>query len=1188
MNPTDPEHNPQQQAIETLDTDVCVTAGAGSGKTLVLARRYIEILRRDKAEVGDIVAITFTEKAARDMRQRIRQYCDDEIKAASGKPEPLIKWRGHKQDLEGARISTIHGLCSRILRENPVESRVDPEFTVLDENAAAILASQVVDGAVEFLLAEGDEHLQRVIEEYGVRRAKEFLALLLGRLEDAEKARALFEKRSDDALIKFYDERLAAAQAQIAREIAARPEWAENIAAMRANAGAKKGDKLNDYASVIRSADKIIRESNDTSEIIEALTQVTGINLRSGSRGEETQALRESITALRDMVKEYEDEIGARITGADLAAARLARHLLAVHEKVRARYDDAKNEAGALTFEDLEIKTRGLLEKEDAVRRELQRNTKFILVDEFQDVNPIQQEIILWLAGKAERGKPDGPNLFFVGDDKQSIYRFRGADVSVFTEMRNRIAPEGRITLDTNFRTAREGVDFANALFGELMRKDRATQPYHAIYENIKAHREPLAKGPFAEMNLLRYDGNENPGADMLRLWEARAVAKKILELTSSGERLVYDKEDKKWVAPRYKHIAILCRELKHLSYAYERAFREAGIPYHLTAGSDFYHQQEVQDALNLLRVIDNPADDYALAGTLRSAMFALSDESLYRLAALEGDSFAAKFYAGAEPTEMPREEKEKLAFARKTIALLRSLKDRISLPELINKILEATGLEAVLATTFNGLRKIANLRKMVEVARSFEASGIFSLRDFIRYIKDFLTEEMRESQAPIEEEEEDVVRILTIHKAKGLEFPIVIVPDICPKMEKSPNRDGAGLSGEMGLVAKLPRHPGKDEPPNGIFTLFEQEEKQKDLAESKRLLYVAATRARDALILSASLGKDSKPKGWLADIAKSLNLSLDKHEEKSGGRVAVHHLDCGEFRESLKPSRRSEKKIQSIIETIAAIGRETPASPAGAAETAEPSLAAKKSFNPTELVEYEFCPRKYFHHFVRGYPQILAAPGKETAVPGITVGDISHRLFEMLRPGDRDAQISEAINAEGNFTDAQTRELAGTMRGFLEKFDATPLARELATARESWEEVSFAAKCGDAVIEGKMDKVFRDASGALHIVDYKSDFVPDMKFDEKLRRYRLQLAAYAIGVKAALGEAPKSARLYFFRYGETAQLPISEKDAEKFASEILRVVADIRANRFDRAVGAPCACGFEWLCNDMKGIRHG
>jgi ATP-dependent exoDNAse (exonuclease V) beta subunit len=714
------------------------------------------------------------------------------------------------------------------------------------------------------------------------------------------------------------------------------------------------------------------------------------------------------------------------------------------------------------------------------------------------------------------------------------------------------------------------------------MRRDLATKSYQAIYEDIKAWREPLRKGPFAELNILRYDAQEKPGADELRLCEARAVAKTILQLTSSGERLVYDEKEKKWTTPRFRHIAIICRQLKGLAYAYERAFQEAGIPYHVTAGSDFYSRQEVLDVLNMLRVLDNSGDDYALAGALRSPMFAMSDEALYWISALEGDSFSAKFRSGAEHAKMAKEEKEKLARAREVGALLRSLKDRVSLPELINRILEMTGLEAVLATTFNGTRKIANLRKLVEVARSFEASRIFSLRDFITYVNEFLTEEMRESQAPIEEEEQDVVRILTIHKAKGLEFPLVIVPDICPKTEKKPGRGNIGLSGDLGLVVKLRQHPGKDEPPNGIFELFEHEEDSKELAESKRLLYVAATRAKDALIFSACLENGGQPKRWLGDISKSLGLNLSPDKGKSGERIAIHNLDCREFERPLTFSRRSEKKIQSIIRIVETAGSAKRPQASAAAPLTGPiatSLAAKRSFNPTELVEYEFCPRKYYHHFVCGHPQILAAPRKESIVPALTIGDISHRLFEMLHPGDRDKQIADAISAEGQFTDAQKEKLAETMRDFLEKFDSAPLAAELAGARESWEEVSFAAKCGDAAIEGKMDKVFRDARGALHIVDYKSDLVPDGKFQEKLDRYRLQLAAYGIGLKAATGETPASVRLYFFRYGETATLPMSEKKLDGLRSEIMRVIADIRANRFDRTAAAPCACGFEWLC---------
>jgi ATP-dependent helicase/nuclease subunit A len=1179
----------QKTAVTTLDTDVCVTAGAGSGKTLVLALRYIEILRRGLAEVGDIVAITFTEKAAKEMRERIRAYCDQEIAQSVGKPELLKKWRGHKRDLEGARISTIHGLCSRILRENPVEAGVDPEFNVIDENAATILASQVVDDAVESLLVSGDAHLRRIIEEYGVRRTKVFLRYLLGRLEDAESARILFEQRDDKSLIDFYGERLADAQAEIARALSVRDEWKGAVGVLSRNPCKNTSDKLYPFWSLALEAAHEIRKAKTNRDAADGAAKMLGIKLNVGSAGnwDDLRKVKEALRALREMVEPHEESLSAKIGEDDIAGIRLARDFLAVHAAVKTQYETAKNETGALTFEDLEIKTRDLLVAKLAVRHELQRNMRFILVDEFQDVNPIQHDIIWRLAGKADSGKARGasPNLFFVGDDKQSIYRFRGADVTVFTKTRAEIDNVGRtVSLDTNFRTVPEGVSFANTLFGALMRKDRTSKPYHAIYENIKPHRKPLPAQPFTELNLLRYDSEAQIGADALRRMEARAVASRILELTSSGKQQVFDEKDKKWITPRYRHIALLFRKLQGRLYAYERAFQEANIPYHVTAGSDFYERPEVQDVLNMLRVIDNPGDDYALAGVLRSSLFAMSDEALYWLSTLKGGSFAEKFRSGAECREMPPEERQKLDGARKAIALLRPLKDRVSLPELINRILDSTGFEAVLATTFNGARKIANLRKMVEVARSFESSGIFSLRDFIRYIGDFLTQEMRESQAPVEEEEQDVVRIMTVHKAKGLEFPIVIIPDICPKSDRIPDRGQIGLSPEIGLSPRLPDRPGRPEPPNGIYNLYLLEDDLKEQAESKRLLYVATTRARDRLFLSACLRKGEEPRAWLEDLGSSLNLSFNRAPEPSGSNpsgLVTRELDCMDFEKPLQ-FRRAASKIQEIIGLVASVKQDPKgaASPlAGRAATLAPSLAAKKSFNPTELVEYQYCPRKYYYHFVCGYPQILAGQGKEGDVAAVTVGDISHRLFEMLRPGDRDGQIDEAIKAEGKFAEAQTKELKDTMRDFLRRFDATPLAKTLAAARESWEEVSFAARCDNALIEGKMDRVFRDETGAPHILDYKSDLVPDGKFEDKLQRYRLQLGAYAIGLRAALGEVPKSASLYFFRYGRTAALPITEKAIDGFRSEILRVIADIRANRFDRRTESSCVCGFEWLC---------
>ena len=1192
MNPTES----QKKAIEMLDADVCVTAGAGSGKTLVLARRYMEILRRGSAGVPGIVAITFTEKAAREMRDRIRGYCDEEIKSA-GDPEELRKWRRHKRDLEGARISTIHGFCSGILRENPVEAGVDPAFSVIDENAATILAAQVVDGGVEALLNAKDNNIRRVIDTYGVRTAKKILHALLGRLEDADNASRFLQEHDNRQLLEMYRERLVGIQAELARQLSSRKDWQEQINFLKSVSDTTKDDKLEQARLRVLEADKAIHSSTKDADIASALPMMLTVNLRGGSakywRSKELmEKVKASIDSLRESVKAHKNIVLTVIEERDVKNIQLARDIATVHASVLERYRRAKDEAGALTFEDLEIKTRNLLAGNESVRRELQEHIRFILVDEFQDISPIQRDIIWLLAGRGGveggRGERERPNLFIVGDDKQSIYRFRGADVEVFTKARKDIDREGRVVLDTNFRTVEQGVEFANILFGELMRKDRATRDYHAVYQDIAPFRERLPDGPFTEILLLTYEEKQKPGADELRLMEARAVAQKIREMTSSGRARVFDAQAKQWIKPEFKHIAVICRKLAHRIHLYERAFREADIPYHVTAGSDFYARQEVRDVLNMLRVIDNPRDDYALAGALRSPMFAMSDEALYWLATMDGDSFAEKFYSGGACSDMPEEEREKLDFARKAVQRLQSLKDRPALPQIIKRILDVTGLEAVLATTFNGSQKIANLRKMIEVARSFEASGIFSLHDFTRYINEFLTQETRESQAAIEEEERNVVRIMTVHKAKGLEFPIVIIPDICPLRQGGGDKASIGLSREFGLVARIPERAGS-KPSNGIHELYKFDEKLKDDAESKRLLYVATTRAKDRLFLSGCIEKGKVPPGWLGYIADA--LSLDTGNPGNTGKEAppclsIVEKDAAEFaRGSPRPKGRAPD-IKTIIEIMREV-RPEEAPPA--ADTPRwrrvndipPSLEDKRAFNPTELVEYAHCPRKYYYEFVCGYPQIRARTEDSGALPGVVVGTVAHKLFETLRPPTRrgEEQIAQAIRAEGEFTEAERGDLAKTLRGFLEKFDASPLSGVLAGARETWREARFVAKCGDALLEGKMDLMFRDEKGSLHILDYKSDYVRGGDFGEKLRRYRLQLAAYALGARAALGEAPKSARLYFLRYGASAGLPISEKDIEEFEREIMKVIADIRANRFDRLAPAPCRCGYEWLC---------
>ncbi len=346
MKPTEQ----QDKAIKTLDADVCVTAGAGSGKTLVLAHRYLHILRTGTVGVPGIVAITFTEKAAREMRDRIRAYCDHEIRSARN-DEELRKWRAHKRDLEGARISTIHGFCSGILREHPVEAGVDPVFSVKDENAATILAARVVDESVEDLLTSRDGHIRKVIDIYGVRRTKGILRALLGRMEDTGNACNFLAKHDNRQLLEMYRESLIEAQAELARQLSLRKDWREQINFLKKISATNEADKLEQERRKVIEADEAIHSSTKDADIASALQNMLTINLRGGSakywRSKELlKEVKAAIDSLRESVKAHEDIVLAAIDEKDVENIDLARALKTVYASALERYRRAKEEAG--------------------------------------------------------------------------------------------------------------------------------------------------------------------------------------------------------------------------------------------------------------------------------------------------------------------------------------------------------------------------------------------------------------------------------------------------------------------------------------------------------------------------------------------------------------------------------------------------------------------------------------------------------------------------------------------------------------------------------------------------------------------------------------------------------------------------------------------------------------------------
>lgn len=711
----------------TLDKNIFVSAGAGTGKTHLLVQRFIELLAQKKAEVPEIVAVTFTEKAAKEMKDRIRDVC---TKRASTDPV----WEKHKRELENSRIGTIHGFCARLIRENPFEVGLDPMSDILDEQEGLILIDKFTHKKILELVEQQNTDATFMVSEYGFKKTKNML-------------KALIKNRMD----------------------------VDNI--------------------------KIKRTSSP-------------VPLPHGA---------------------MEMEL-------DKNALEMNKRIFRIYEKIKKDFEDYKKEEALLDFDDLIIYTKRLLKEDKSIRRHYQKLIKYILVDEYQDTDFHQREIIFSLAEDREK-------IIIVGDSKQSIYRFRGADVSVFEDTRRIFEKKGKlITLNINMRTIPQILEFINNLFGKIMGRDRkCKEDYEANYTDIKPSRNSNTNTPTIEFLSVPY--NEDDSATEIRKNEAELIARKITHLVEGKIQ--------------FKDIAILFRAMTDIKL-YEDAFRRYRIPYYIIAGSGFFARQEIKDILNYLKIIEDPKDQVAMVGVLRSPMVGLSDNELY--------------YYKEKETRPPSFIED--------LSYLREIKDKVPINYLIQEIITHTNYNAILSTQYMGEQRISNVNKLMETARHFEAKGIFTLKDFINFIDELVINEAREGEAAVSEEESNVVKIMTIHKAKGLEFPVVIIPDV--------SRRSKPISGSVLYDKKFPWLGIKVKDKDGEFQdttlrkLIKEEIEKKELAELKRLLYVASTRVKDYLIYSGKFeeGKNTWS-SWLIEFSQNAKVTTDILLSKQLSEVA-------------------------------------------------------------------------------------------------------------------------------------------------------------------------------------------------------------------------------------------------------------------------------------------------------------
>jgi len=847
-----------------LDKTLIVEAAAGTGKTTELVRRIVALIAHQRATIGQIVAVTFSEKAAGELKLRLRE----ELERAREKTAPhsdaarLLDDAVH--DFEEAQVSTIHGFCAELLRERPVEARVDPAFTVLTDTQA----ERVFEEAFSSWL-----HAQLGNPQEGVRRS----------LRRPVKWR--FGDETDDGPI----ERLRAAARNLRewRDHPApwrRPSY-DRTAAIKANiTGLKAFADL--IAKPIKRDDRLavtLVEARTTSADIERQKRMVGDMVPDGV-WDGWEAALVALAEDRDFANPKKGTGGAFAIGVTrdqvLAAhAHLLEQLRAfranvdadlaalLHEEMREclrRYEARKQEAGALDFLDLLIKARDLVRDNQEICREFRERFRNILVDEFQDTDPLQSDLLRCLAA-ADDGTLRPGALFIVGDPKQSIYRFRRADVGAYRRIADGLGESGAIpvTLQTSYRSVPAIQHFVNAAFRDDMNGDPET--LQADYVPLLAHRADLAEQPaVVALPVPRPYGKSlygPPAVTQTALNQAQppAIAAFVKWLLSPECTWTVAAGDtrRKIVA---SDICLLFRRFlnfgRDITRDYVEGLEAHGIPHLLVGGKTFHEREEVDAIRTALTAIEWPEDELSVYAALHGPLFAIGEEEL-----LEYHAIARVFHPYRIPGDLP-DRLTPVGQVLRTLRELHATRNHRPVADTIGRLIAVTRAHAGFVLWRGGEQALANVLHISDLARRYELEGGLSFRGFVDTLHD-ASGRADSPEAPILEEGSNGVRLMTVHKAKGLEFPIVVLADIACKL----SLDDASryLDAERKLCAiRIGGWSPLDLQEHNF------EEARRDEAEGIRLAYVAATRARDVLVVPA-VGDGAYSKGWLRPLNRAL-----------------------------------------------------------------------------------------------------------------------------------------------------------------------------------------------------------------------------------------------------------------------------------------------------------------------------
>jgi len=1133
-----PDERDRQCAVETFDRNLVVTAGAGTGKTTLLVDRLAHLLLRNPAplRITEIVALTFTNKAANEMKQRLRDRLqsylevdletapmDEAQKKRQRDVDALIQLyqlskdeldaRVHQalRNLERADIGTIHSFAATLLRLYPLEAGVDPQFHEDEGQQFERIFDEQWDLWLDQELSLKSSHAddwRKILKKLDLEQIKGLARSLCSETVELTRGEAN-QQRQLDRVLRAWLQGLLATAASLSEN---HPE-----------------DRVNE--KLICAAREIIQEYLHQGGL--AATALAGQkayllehainNSTKGWSGSDVEEARKLLRAAKGLCQ------------IDVALTGLIWQLLVPYVE---RFRETFVQEGSVSFDGLLIRARNLVRDHLRVREELKRQYLTILIDEFQDTDPIQYEILLYLAERPGNSAREWRKVeltpgkvFVVGDPKQSIYAFRRADIEAYLEVVEKIikAQNGvECRLTTNFRSATAIVDAVNGVFSSLIQPQSGMQPpYIAIHPAPQRNSPPAAptRGkslpPVSVRKIVAPAGEMN--AEKARRLEGESLAAWLKDDLLDKISFVNEKGERARAQP--KDVAILFRKLTDI-YDYLEPLRRREIRYVVEGERHFYAAKEIIDAVNLLRAVGNPHDRLALVGVLRSPLGGMTDQSIYDLhrqnlldyrtsKRLSGKNYPSTF------VELYR-----------TLAKLHDDCRTLPVGEAVSHIFTALPLKILAACYFHGEQAVANLEKLRQQAELLgREDGSMTFKEAIRQLQQRVLDVKEEGESVLAEENIDAVRIMSIHKSKGLEFPIVVLAGCHSGTDGRQSRTAEALfdwsSGLTGI------HVGRFTDLAGLY--INEKNRLRTKEEQKRVLYVAMTRAREHLIISSGPSTKKTTGSFVAILDEALQDHITGAEQSTVVEIGPAKLEIQIVEASLtapgraKSQNPTEKKRnwQPYVDTWAR-----------RRSAYEAAIKTPVFVTPTLLKQQE----QEMAETANPMPRF-----SYSRTPSMLVGELAHRFLEAW---DFTQRVKDFDNCVGAFLDQwlppefrQQRagvhaDLAEVFRGFL----SSKIYSELATSQILGREVPLLLPWDGQVMEGVIDLVY-EHDGLLYLADYKTDRIAREDLTQGAERYRQQAHIYSRAARQSLQREVAAFKVIFLRLGEAV---LVSPDAKK------------------------------------------